>query len=329
MGTLSRARSGGPVPSSRGKRRGPRDLRKRLEADEEDFGLAIGRWLGREGRRERLQSLNLRAFLQQCPHPSWGPGERLRRLGIYLDDRVDTWRESPLAEWTVFSRIYDAAARLEADNANIYHARAVTALNLAWWRDADDPAAPGLMKEARASAARGLALAGDDADMHFLVGHVAYMDRSSATEEALAACSRALELQPEHAMARLYRAHCLHDLERWAEAADAYAEATLASFSRSNRWRKALAREQRAYCMWRGGEVDQARVVFEELLRHRKAVVARCNEEELAERAHPVLREPPIYFAEAVVSGEFGSELAEGLRQHLETLDQLWVLERA
>lgn len=324
-------KSGGPVARARGKRRGPRDRRALARADalqaERAFSARIEAWLDQDERRECLHALDLRAFVQSCPHEELGPGARLRRLAVYLDDQVGVWREHPLQEWEIFARIYDEAARFEPASPELFHARALTAVRLGWWRKQGEPGRARLMHEARVAAARGLALADEDPELHFLFGYIAYMEYPSATLEGLESCTRAVELRPEHGLARLYRAHCLHDLERWSEAAEAYAGLEAPQVERPQRWRVELAREQRGHCLWRAGQPRRARELFEAQLARRERAVTQSTPEELELRESPVLREPPVYMAEALFSGDFGEALLARLRRHLERLDQQWVLE--
>ena len=331
MSTRHARTSGGPIARSRGKRRGPRDPRALAQAAaqqaDQEFNARIEAWLDRDDRRERLHALDLRAFVQSCPHEGLGPGARLRRLAVYLDERGNTWRETPLQEWEIFARIYDEAERFEPESPDIFHARALTAMRLGWWRKQGERGRARLLQEARAAASRGLALADRDAELHFLLGYIAYMEYPSATLEALDSCARALELRPEHGLARLYRAHCLHDLERWLKAAEAYAGLEAPQVERPQRWRVELAREQRAFCLWRAGESRRARELFEARLDCRERAVTQSTPEQLELREHPALREPPVYMAEALFSGDFGEPLLARLRRHLEGLDQQWVLE--
>ena len=143
-------------------------------------------------------------------------------------------------------------------------------------------------------------------------------------DKTLEHCERALALDPGQVWSSLYKAHCLHDLGRWPEAATAYAAVDGGRFKRLQAWRGELAREQGAYCLWRSGEFDQARGLFEAILERREAAVARGQTKESA----AVLHEPPIYMAEALVNGGFGPALVERLRAHLEGIGELWVLER-
>ena len=119
MAAHSRSR-GGPVPKSRAKRRGPRDRHGHEQAPSYDeqtkaFAARIGAWLALEERMERLHALDLRAFLQSCPHPRYGPGERLRRLAIYLDGRVH--EDNPMRSWAAIQ------LHLAGTNADVFHAR--------------------------------------------------------------------------------------------------------------------------------------------------------------------------------------------------------------
>ena len=328
MTTRQARRSGGPLAASRSKRRGPRDQREVGEDEAFDFDAVIEAWLDQDDRREHLHALDLRAFVRECGHPKLGPGQRLRKLAVYLDTKVNTHRRSALQEWELFARIYDEAERLAPEDSWVLHSRAITAVDLGWWRSDTGPEAEArarLLADALASVARGLALDPEDPELHYLSGYVRYMHGAEQLEAALAGCERALTLKPNHPMATLYRAHCLHDLERWAEAVEAYAVVQGRTFRRNSAWRRELAREQRAFCLWRSGAIAEALAEFESLLDEREAAVAAGDDHEWS----PRLRASPTYMALAFLSPDFEPHWLERLRAHLEAIDRPWVLERA
>ncbi|KIG16152.1 hypothetical protein DB30_04870 [Enhygromyxa salina] len=312
------------MPKSRATRRGPRDTKQPPQPPDEDFNARIEAWLALDGRVDQLHTLDLRAFIRECADPRYDPGDRLRRLAIHLDERGLTWRPRPLQQWEIFARIYAESERLGPDDPRLFHARALTAVELGWHLEPNDRARPRLMKIATSAVLRGLELDDADADLHYLAGFVCYMDAPSDTARALSHFDRALELEPGDAWAGLYRAHCLHDLEQWTEAVAAYAAIEAADFGEGKAWRRELAREQRGYCLWRSGDQGRACQVFQDVLERREAAVARGEEKYDA----PALHSPPWYLAEALSSGDFDAALIERLRAHLETIDELWLLDR-
>lgn len=92
------------------------------------------------------------------------------------------------------------------------------------------------------------------------------MHRTGSTEDALGELERAIELDGSHGFARLYRAHCLHDLERFEEAAAAYDDVPHGAFRGPTSWRMDLLVEQRAHCRGMAGDLDGARADFERVL---------------------------------------------------------------
>jgi tetratricopeptide (TPR) repeat protein len=131
---------------------------------------------------------------------------------------------------------------------------------------ADGGEAERLNTIARSELLHASALAPQDAQIAYCLGHALYMDRALSIEEALTWFDCALPISSTHPWARLYRAHCLHDLERWQEAAQAYAQVPRQPFMGPASWRMHLAAEQQAWCALRAGDIAGARQQFEMIL---------------------------------------------------------------
>ncbi len=77
---------------------------------------------------------------------------------------------------------------------------------------------------------------------------------------------RAIDVRPGYADALRYRAHCLHDRQRWREAALAYAAVPLKSFVGFRATLVDTVQLSRAYCLMRSGDLAGASVLFARLL---------------------------------------------------------------
>ena len=210
-----------------------------------------------------LERLDLRAFLQASAGFDVPPEERLRRLAIALERRVCFDRA--MRDWAALDRVYAHALQLRPEEPSLHASRSISASRLA--EDAGDPGdVERLVRMSGESLQRALALDPDDAELRYLDGYHRYLHRVGSTEDALAALDRALELDGAHGFARLYRAHCLHDLGRFEEAVAAYDEVPRDAFEGPTRWRMDLLVEQRAQCRARAGDLDGARAELEAAL---------------------------------------------------------------
>lgn len=316
MSRSNKARS--PVPRSRAKQRGRLD-RVEPEAEPERVRLSswIAAWLSAEQRE--LSSLDLREYLSETSCFEIDAGERLRLLAVHLDEHGLVTSGSELAQWEVFSRIYEFAKRLSPRDPTVFESEAITALDLARGLDHGEPAHQRLMAIAKRASLRAIELDESDGTLLYTYGSVLYADAD--TEAALAAFDAALARAPDHAWARLYRAHCLHDLQRWSEAADAYSRVDPAAFVGDRAWRMELLREQRAFCLLHAGRREQGLALAEEVISRRERALARGDDW----RSSPVLSEPPCLLAEAARRGWLPDELRARLEAAL-TDGERWVL---
>lgn len=212
---------------------------------------------------EELERLDLGSFVRATAAYDAPPEERLRQLAIALEARVSF--DSPLREWGAVERVYAAAIRLEPEDWVLHSSRSICASRLA--EVTTDPRdLERLVRASDESLRRALELAPDAAELHYLAGYNTYVHRTGSTEDALGELERAIELDGSHGFARLYRAHCLHDLERFEEAAAAYDDVPHGAFRGPTSWRMDLLVEQRAHCRGMAGDLDGARADFERVL---------------------------------------------------------------
>lgn len=308
----------GPVPKSRAKLRGRLD-RVAPKPGRESTRLYgwIGSWLSTDPRT--LASLDLRGYLSETSCFELDAGERLRVLAIYLDEQVGFMAGGELARWQVFSRIYELAKRLSPHDPIILQSETITALELAGGLDRGAPARERLVAIAKRASARAVELDESDGRLHYTHGSALYANHE--TEAALAAFDAALVRAPDHAWARLYRAHCLHDLERWSEAADAYARVDHAAFVGHQTWRMELLREQRAFCLMQAGRREEGLALVEDVVRRREQALARGQDRD----STPVLFEPPWLLAQLARRGCLPDELRARFEATLDDDDARWV----
>jgi len=172
------------------------------------------------------------------------PAEALRRAAIVVESQVafDGWRG-----WLVLHRLYAEAHRMSPDDVAVVHSAALSAHRFDEER---------VRREGRRWLSAGRERFADDVDLIVLDGMYLYDD--GEIKQALSLFDDALQLAPSTAWAQLYRAHCLHDLERWPEALDAYVAVDRSAFVGAASWRVDVLREQLALCRLQCGAQDAA-----------------------------------------------------------------------
>jgi hypothetical protein len=220
-----------------------------------------------------LESLDVTSFLRRTATIDLPPEERLRRLAIHVETSLACSVEQPRA-WLAHDRLYRAALDLNPGAPGVHTSRAVSArehaeglrldLSVEAWRES--ALRRRMMRAARQELQEAIALDRDDADALLQLGHHCYFDPDEDKVEAIRWYQESIDREPKLGWALLYRAHCLQDLERWREAADAYDAVPPDSFLGPTSWRYEHLLEQRAYCWWRAGETERAICEFEALL---------------------------------------------------------------
>lgn len=223
-------------------------------------------------RVEPVETLNVRQYLSDTSDVALEPAERLRRLAMFLEDELVGMSEQPRA-WLAVDRIYEAALRIAPSNAAVHDSRAISALSFAelcggliQGARRKSAVRRSIMRVAYFSAHEAIRLSAADPDAQYLMGYLLYMDPDHSPGEAIGWFEGALELAPTHGWSRLYRAHCLHDLERWHEAAEAYDAVDPAFLVGHRAWRLEHMLEQRAWCRLKAGDIDAAQAEFDALL---------------------------------------------------------------
>ncbi len=69
-----------------------------------------------------------------------------------------------------------------------------------------------------------------------------------------------------HSRAQLYKAHCLHDMQKWGKALDSYNLVDLSAFDGLQSWRADVLREQKAHCTYMTGRKEEAQEILEKIL---------------------------------------------------------------
>jgi len=254
----------------------------------------IGKWIDGET-WEKLERLNLDQYLRDTGDIDLSAEERLRQLAIQLEGTL--FFENTTRNWVALNRVYEAAIRLAPRDELLFASQGVSASNMAVLANPDKEAEviATLNETAHSALSRAADLAPFDDQIAYAQGHALYMDRTRDQADALAHFDRAIRLNPEHAWARLYRAHCLHDLGRWQDAVDAYSTVPMNEFDGPPSWRMHLLVEQRALCRLNAGDRDGALRDFEVILERyeKQPHLAACGDlayiREAAEHAFPQL----------------------------------------
>lgn len=213
---------------------------------------------------ETIESLDLTAYLRETALIDLTPAERLRRLAVTLEPSMSAATQP--RGWLALERIYGAGRKLDPDDPEIEISRAITAEGCASSACDLPDVQHRMILVGREAAGRALKLRPGDAAAHYALGMLDYSFRHGSIESALAGFERALAHDPSFEWARLFCAHCLHDLGRWSEAVQAYAEVDPAFFVGLRAWRYDLLREQRAWCLLQAGDRERALAEFINIL---------------------------------------------------------------
>jgi len=211
----------------------------------------------------------LNAFLEQTQGIKATPAQRLRWLAIALENvRFEQG-------WESLRAIYQAAGQADPTDPWVLHSWGLSASR---WvegklRIRDVERLEGLADEAERVLHAALELAPKDSRIAHSLG-LLYYNRPAPKEDpeayhsrAIDWFTRALEWNPGDVLARLYLAHCFHDLKDWPRAIAEYENVDLDRLARQlPAWRAVKCREQLAHCHAYAGHTAEAVRLFSAFL---------------------------------------------------------------
>lgn len=196
-----------------------------------------------------LARLDLDDYVRRTGRIALAPAERLRNLAIYLEEEVR-------ADFgAAIDRVYEAALRLSPTDSYVWHSRGISAKEPAL-DSGDGEVVARWSERSLRYLLRTRELASEDAQIAYSLGKWHYV--FGELGEARHWFDETLKLEPDHGWALLYRAHCLHDLERWREAVTAYVAVPLATFERHRAWHVDVILEAQGYCRLMAGDREGA-----------------------------------------------------------------------
>jgi len=239
--------------------------RNKTNIDDKEKQNTLYDWLN-ENIRDKdtayLARVNTKEFLYHTSQIYLLPSERLRQLAIFIENEICSTRE--FSDWLIIDRIYQKALKISAKDMDLHHSRALTGY-WHWELNNDEKERQRICRVVWKTLDAATAISKSDADIVYLKGHMCYFKKQSETQQALKYYNQALSIDPQHPFSLLYRAHCLHDLELWKEAAIAYSNVNI-SFCDGQVWRQEIFYEQKAYCYYKAGDKETAYTLFSKLL---------------------------------------------------------------
>lgn len=226
------------------------------EQEELIFDNAVHDFVGDEA-EIHVDSEKLHAFLVATESIQMLRGERLRQLAIRLES------EPYVEGWKGYYQIYEAAIHENPELLKIYTSIAVSGIGH-WVVILDDlETKKPIYEVARKALETARKIAPEDSSTAYWTGRY-YYDSSIKNEtipKAVEWFTRAIELDGQNEFAKLYRAHCLHDLHQWPQAITAYEAVNQTRILEENPyalWRVLKLKEQIAYCYAQTGQHNEA-----------------------------------------------------------------------
>lgn len=208
-----------------------------------------------------IRRIDLERFLAASSHFDLDAAERLVRLAIHLELAATSLLG--LSGWESLRRVYELARELSPADAML----PVSMSYSARWLGEGAPDEKRLLAISENYAREAVRMAPDDGRGHYALGRALY--DQGRVEPALEAFVRTLELEPDPAMAawtHLYKAHCLHDLERWNDALSSYDAVDRSQLTGPSAWRSDVLTEQRAYCLFKADQKEDAIALLRRIL---------------------------------------------------------------
>ncbi len=206
-------------------------------------------------------------FLAETSDLELEPSERLRRLAITLEF------EEFVDRWSGLRFIYDCAIQENPDNVTCYHSFAISALE--WFEEDRNQNIEDRISIASAAEEKiklAITKKPEDPDLYYTYGLLLYHYPIDVSEKgkkyielALQQFKWVLELNQNHQMAALYKAHCLHDQGQWKNAFEAYSQVNskiLLEQYPNWQWRTLKMQEQMALCCARMGDVKHSTTIL-------------------------------------------------------------------
>lgn len=207
---------------------------------------------------QQLLHLSTNTYLRESARFDLTVTDRLCLLAIYIEEEL--WPHDTFIGWRAADRLYQHAAEHDPTETTVLTSRALTAHNLSSYCSEEDRLT--LEHVARTESLRATQI-NPTAHAFSVASQCHY---GTHTETSLALADAALQLQEDSPWPSLWRAHCLHDLERHAEAAAAYRRVPKDHFKGPSSWRMNLLVSQLASCLWKSGQLDEAYTEFDRIL---------------------------------------------------------------
>jgi tetratricopeptide (TPR) repeat protein len=225
----------------------------------------------------------LQSFLQATNSLAITRSERLRQLAIHL--RYEKFEEG----WQGIRQIFLAAAQEEPSDWMVHHSWGIAALDYSKdWHESDKVKRLAAATEGAHILNHALDLYPANSDIAYTLGLLHYNhplfdeDRKHYLKAALYWFTQAIEWNPDNDIARLYKAHCHHDMEEWQAAIEAYSTVDQHRFIIEwPKWRTIKLREQLAYCYAKAGDLEEARCRFTDFLDYVEKLDEEGFEEEI------------------------------------------------
>jgi tetratricopeptide (TPR) repeat protein len=211
-----------------------------------------------------IHQINLTNFLRNTQHFDILSEERLRQLAIFIEP--DACSLSGESGWHSLKRIYDYALEFNNKNEKVFLSMGIAAIEIANNLE-NEKNRKSIFDSGEHAILNAMSIHPNWSHAHYILGYLYYFQGKK--QNALDEFEKSLSFENEdkvHSWAQLYKAHCLHDMQRWEQALEAYNSVDLSAFDGLVAWRIDVLREQQAYCTYSIGKKTEAYEMLDKIL---------------------------------------------------------------
>lgn len=213
---------------------------------------------------QNIADLNIDKYLTEVKNIDISLAEKLRQFAIYLEGNY--MGESAYETWQKVKKFYNAAFEQEPNNTTVLESVGIS-VNFYGVVEKDPTLQQEIFADGKEALMRAIEIDSSDAQLWYTLGLNEYDNHKGEIEQALVWFTKAIELDSNYYMARMYLGHCYFDKKQWEKALEEFQKVDKIKLSEEYPiWRLHKLNELIACCYAKIGQKEIALQLYSELL---------------------------------------------------------------